>query len=204
MVSIYRKYLIFGILSIFVGSSNSPVIAEIIGMGCEQKFMQKNLLLTRISYDNNPDSKNSNFRYKTLNGTVSLNNEPEKKCIHRFNKTESGVNAHLTVCGNHIFTDYPKDYDEERFYMSFQKVVDKNGNAFPLKRVSYRTKRTCEDNYRPGVVRELISRKVLYKVRVNETYEGGRFVEPIYLDNRFYEVRTEFESLYRLPLTPNF
>ena len=163
--------------------------------------MQKNLLVTRINYDDNP---NSNFRYKTLNGTVSLNNEPEKKCIPRSYETESVVNAYQTVCGDHIFTDYPKYTDVERFYMSFKKVVDKNGIAFPLKRVSFRTKMTCEDNYRPGVVREVISRKVLYKVRVNATDDGIRSIEPVYLDNRYYEARTELEAFYRLPYTPNF
>ena len=67
--------------------------------------------------------------------------------------------------------------------MSFKKVADKNGNEFPLKNISYKRKITCDENYLPGVVRQLIYTKAKYKVQANPSSYGSN-VKPVYLEDR--------------------
>lgn len=205
MKTIFKYSLLGSLIFLFIGSVNSSWVAEKIGMSCKEKFRKKNQDLTPIMFDKNFDG--IGVDYKILKGTVVFNNEPKKKCIARIYKKNNGEKGYQTVCGTHIFRNIGNAYNfknyKSRHYMSFEKVVDKNGNEFPLNLVSYKTKITCEDNYKPGLVRQLSSQKIKYKVQSNPSRDGST-VKPIYLEDRFYLKQLEVERIYRLPITPNF
>ena len=182
------KYSLFGsLIFLFIGCSNSSLISG----SCREKFKKKNLNIT--VYD-----------IKNLEFSVSLNNEPEQKCIAILNKKKSGEDDYRTVCGVHVFKGkYSPNFEDykKRNFRYLQQVIDKNGNAFPLETMNYKVKKTCEDNYRSNVVRELTNSEEKVKVHANPTSKN---VKRIYLQDRVYTVKRVYEILYRFPITPNF
>jgi hypothetical protein len=163
----------------------------LISGSCKEKFKKKNLDLT--VYD-----------IKDLEFSVSLNNEPEQKCIAILNKKKNGEDDYRTVCGSHIFKGtYSSNFEDykKRSSRDLQQVIDKNGNTFPLERINYKVKKTCDDNYRSNVVRELTNTEKKVKVHANPTSKN---VKRIYLKDRVYTIKRSYEILYSLPKTPNF
>tara|TARA_B100001250_G_scaffold358961_1_gene335592 strand:- start:236 stop:877 length:642 start_codon:yes stop_codon:yes gene_type:complete len=213
MKDLFKSSFLIALIFLLLGCSEW---SKVVGMTCKEKFSKKNQEITDVKLDKDDIYPPFN---RTLKGTVSLNNEPEKTCISNFYKIEvynprSNIfdnplptyeDKHQTICGEHIFRGWAASWTSEKTYhpsyMNFRQrtVVDKNENEFPLELVNREIKITCQDNYSPGLVRQLSSTKEKYKVRANPTHG-----KPIYLKNTFYVVRKEEESFYRLPIKPNF
>tara|TARA_B100001250_G_scaffold357597_1_gene333430 strand:- start:234 stop:878 length:645 start_codon:yes stop_codon:yes gene_type:complete len=214
MKDLFKSSFLGSLIFLLVGCSDG---ARIVGITCKEKFSKKNQEITEVKLDKHIGG---GWSSRTLKGTVSLNNGPEETCIPNLYKikVDSLVDDKIyysdrsqTKCGEHIFRGnpwnadyYPTSY-QERNYMDFSTVVDKNGTQFPLKFVNEgkEIKTTCQENYSPGLVRQLTTRKFKYKVQVNPTDRPSN-IKPIYLENTFYVVYEEEESFYRLPIKPNF
>ena len=213
MKDLFKSSFLGSLIFLLIGCSDG---SRIVGVTCKEIFSKKNQEITEVKLDKHIDSVGWSSR--TLKGTVSLNNGPEETCIpnlYKIKVTDRGKpyykDRSQTKCGEHIFRGGPWDEDFysasefERNYMSFSSVVDKNGNAFPLIFVNEgkEIKTTCQENYSPGLVRQLTTRKLKYKVLANPTDRPSN-IKPIYLENTFYVVYEEEEKFYRLPIKPNF
>jgi len=113
-----------------------------------------------------------------------------------------GERVYQTICGEHIFRGGILLGYAKETYMDFKKVVDKNGNTYPLKFVSSKNKIICEEDFRPGIVRQIESWETKYQMRANPSSDDS--IKPEYLEDRFYVKKVEVESVYHLPKTPNF
>tara|TARA_Y100001970_G_C14048292_1_gene757519 strand:- start:52 stop:630 length:579 start_codon:yes stop_codon:yes gene_type:complete len=189
----FVKYLLFGsLIFLFIGCSKNIIIGE----SCKKKFKKKNIAITQLYY---PKGIDTSFGSRRTKATVALNNEADKECVLGEYKLK-GERAYQTICGEHIFRGINARYNKN--IMSIDKVVDKNGNEYPLKLVSSKIKIKCEENFLPGIAKEIDSYERKYKVRANPTSDNS--IKPEFLENRFYVKKVEVESLYRLPKTPNF
>lgn len=199
------------LLLLLIGCSNQ---SGNLGLGCVEKFDQQNQNIREVNLSGSPGSNAVGSYAKIDNATVTLNNGSKEKCIFSLykrlradsdplKKVSDGYSLNSqTKCGEHIFRGWENSVNvlNERSYMNFRNVVDKNGNRFPLYFTSSKRISVCND-ISPTLVKQVDLSTKNAKVLVHKKHSKN---EPIFIPNRNYLLEWRETKYYRVPQRPNF